>query len=233
MEAEIAGIQAGPPSTDNQQRMIGLRKEVVDNRSLLVQALTSLAATQSALVSSDQSATDLDTVVVLERAPLPARPLPHDTSRTALAALAAALGLSIGLIFLWEYVDYTVRSPEELDAAYGMPALGVIGAMEGTGEGNDLPSPGGDLPTLFTNGRAHSSVGEAFRALRTNIEFANPEGSIRSLLVTSAGPGEGKTTVAANLAVVMAQVGKRVILVDADLRKPRVHRLFGVPKTPG
>lgn len=74
-----------------------------------------------------------------------------------------------------------------------------------------------------------SPVAEAFRTLRTNLQFAALDGPLKSILLTSAGPGEGKSTVAANLAIAVAQAGKRVILVDADLRRPRLHSLFSLP----
>jgi capsular exopolysaccharide synthesis family protein len=114
-----------------------------------------------------------------------------------------------------------------LDALYGKPTLGVIGVIEGANSHRSDPSM---VVTLFDS---RSSVSEAFRALRTHIQFANPGQSIRSLLITSAGPEEGKTVTAANLAVSIAQGGSRVILVDADLRRPSIHRLFGLRKAPG
>jgi Mrp family chromosome partitioning ATPase len=126
-----------------------------------------------------------------------------------------------------EYLDYTVKTPEELDAVYGLATLGVIGLIEGEGK------EGVSQKQVVTLSDSHSPAAEAFRALRTNIQFASPGKPVRSLLITSAGPTEGKTLTAANLAVSLAQGGNRVILVDTDLRKPRVHRLFEVPKAPG
>jgi capsular exopolysaccharide synthesis family protein len=105
--------------------------------------------------------------------------------------------------------------------------LGVIGAFKREGNGRGSP---GELITL-TDPR--SPISEAFRALRTNIQFASPGEPLHSLLVTSAGPTEGKTSVSANLAVILAQGGQRVILVDADLRRPRLHRVFDLPREPG
>ena len=108
-----------------------------------------------------------------------------------------------------------------------MPTLGVIGIIQG-GDGAGARR---EQIVALTNPR--SPIAEAFRSLRTNIQFANPGKLVRSLLITSAGPSEGKTLTAANLAVSLAGGGSRVILVDADLRKPRLHWLFEVPKEPG
>jgi tyrosine-protein kinase Etk/Wzc len=78
-----------------------------------------------------------------------------------------------------------------------------------------------------------SAGAEAFRGLRTSVQFSKPDAVVQTLLVTSASPGEGKSTVASNLAAVIAQSGRRTLLIDADLRRPRVHTLFGMSKTPG
>lgn len=87
--------------------------------------------------------------------------------------------------------------------------------------------------TLITISNPRSPVAEAFRTLRTNLEFSNLDKSLRTILVTSAGAEEGKSTTLANLAVTIAQSGKRVILVDADLRRPTQHQIFGLKSTPG
>lgn len=87
--------------------------------------------------------------------------------------------------------------------------------------------------TLITVSNPRSPVAEAFRTLRTNLEFSNLDKSLRTILVTSASPEEGKSTTLANLAVTIAQSGKRVILVDADLRRPTQHQIFGLKSTPG
>lgn len=90
-----------------------------------------------------------------------------------------------------------------------------------------------DARQVYVERQPRSPVSEAFRTLRTNIEFAGVQKPVRTLLVTSPGPGEGKTTVAVNLAAIIALSGKRVALVDADLRRPAVHRLLGLPNRDG
>jgi capsular exopolysaccharide synthesis family protein len=90
-----------------------------------------------------------------------------------------------------------------------------------------------DNRLLITHHDPKSPVSEAFRTLRTNIQFASPDKPLHSIMITSAGPAEGKSTVLANLAIAMAQAGKKVIVVDADMRRPNQHKIFGVPQTPG
>ncbi|MGB9867878.1 MAG: CpsD/CapB family tyrosine-protein kinase [Bacillota bacterium] len=101
------------------------------------------------------------------------------------------------------------------------------------GSGRRDISWNGLSPLLVTYHHPKSPVSEAFRTLRTSLHFASPRSQLRLLVVTSAGPEEGKSTVAANLAIALAQAENRVLLVDADLRKPIQHKLFQVPSSPG
>ena len=125
-----------------------------------------------------------------------------------------------------EHLDDTVKSPDDVEEAAGLPTLGTITKMKGAqAEERDLPPRDAPVPAI--------ALAEAYRSLRTNIEFAAVDGPVRTLLVTSAIPGEGKTTIAANLAVVFAQAGRRTILLDADFRKPGVHTIFDLPNDQG
>jgi capsular exopolysaccharide synthesis family protein len=226
LEAQITELEGRSSSEEVDQRIMALRDELIRNESLGIEVLNSLAQTQAALAASE-GVQSMDTAVVVDEALLPTKPLPRNTSQHILFALAASMGLGVGLAFLLEYLDYTIKTPEELDATYGMATLGVIGVIEG----GDRQSVQPDQIVALVNPR--SPIAEAFRSLRTNIQFANPGKQVRSLLITSAGPTEGKTLTAANLAVSLAGGGSKVILVDTDLRKPRMHRLFEVPKEPG
>jgi non-specific protein-tyrosine kinase len=221
LQNEIGSLQLRQPSERNDQRLQALRQQVVDMQSARAQAITSLAQVQSALVSNGAAGATPDTAVVVDEAPLPAAPLSRQIPERGLLALLFSLGVGAGIAFLLEYLDYTVKSADALELAYGLPVQGVLGVAAGK------------AAYQLTASRSYSPVAEAVRALRTSIQLAGMAGPLRSLLITSAIPGEGKTFVAANLAVSLAMSGKRVVLVDADLRKPNLHTVFGLPREPG
>ncbi len=157
-------------------------------------------------------------IVVVEPATVPAVPIhPRTVQNTLFGALFAFI-LAVGVAFLIEYLDDRVRSPEQIDKVLKLPVVGLIAKMSDAIQG--------DKSNLIAVREPRSPVTEAFRALRTNIQFAGVDQPIRTLLVTSAGPSEGKSTVAANLAVVMSQAGLKVVLVDCDLRRPTIQKLF-------
>ena len=227
LQAQITELEGKPSSAETDQRILSLRQQMVNYQSLRTNIFGSLAQAQAALASNAGGSDSADTIVVIDHAPLPIAPHPEPGVQSILLALAASLGLGVGLAFLIEYLDWTIKTPEELDAVYGMSTLGVIGAIK-NGSRDRTGQEG-----LVTLTAPHSPIAEAFRALRTNLQFASPDKPLRSLVVTSAGPVEGKTLTSANLAVTLAQAGKRVILVDTDLRRPRVHKLFDIARQPG
>jgi len=146
---------------------------------------------------------------------------------------AAALGLlgMIGLTVLVEAVDDRLTSSERLTTFTGLNTLGAIELRP-----KNVPAAFDQLaPVGGTSvARPHAArFGEAFRLLSTNLQFAAVDRQLSTLLITSSGPGDGKTTVATNLAIVMAQAGKRVVLIDADLRHPELDELFQVPNRSG
>ncbi len=228
LQEQIAELQGRPPSEETDNQILELRAEMLQQQSLRVELFGSLAQAQAALASMDEvSNVIVDTAVVVDPAPLPTVPASSQLVRYLLLGFVAGAGIGVALAFLLEYIDYTIRTPEELDTVYGLSTLGVIGTFRETNNRGSNPT---DLVTLHY---PRSPVAEAFRALRTNLQFARPDDPLRSLLVTSAGPSEGKTSLSANLALILAQAGKHVILVDADLRRPRLHRLFDLPSQPG
>jgi len=149
-------------------------------------------------------------------------PVSPRRSRDILASVFGGALFGIGLAFFFEYLDNRVKTPEEIEAHLGLPSLGLI----------PLLPRGTDASPLINNG-VPPNFAEAFRGLRTNILFSTTERGARSIVVTSTGPGEGKTTVATNLAIGIAQAGMRVLFVDADMRRPRAHELFEVGTEPG
>ncbi|HEU4891939.1 MAG TPA: polysaccharide biosynthesis tyrosine autokinase [Vicinamibacterales bacterium] len=141
-----------------------------------------------------------------------------------LLGLVSGAVLAIGLTFFFEYLDSRLKTPEEVKAHLGLPALGMVPALAPQSWKGREPLIHIGVPPGFA---------EAFRTIRTNVLFSSAEEGARALVITSTGPGEGKTTVASNLAIGFAQAGQRVLLIDADMRRPRVHEVFGRRQEPG
>lgn len=151
------------------------------------------------------------------------------------------LGLGIVLAFVVEYFDNSVKSHEELERL-GYNILGTIPQIEMEKYEKKLehklekigPMEGRKIEArLITHLDPKSPVSESYRTLRTNLQFSKIDRKIKTILITSSGPKEGKSTTAANLAIAMAQAGNKVVLVDADLRRPVVHSIFGMKKDEG
>jgi polysaccharide biosynthesis transport protein len=163
-------------------------------------------------------------VVQIESATVPTKPVsPRPLSNMALAAVLGLL-LAGGVAFLIDYLDDTVRTPDEVERIFNLPIIGYIG---------DIKITPGEVVDGHVMKHPRSPVSEAFRSLRTNLEFANVDRPLNKILIASSGPGEGKTTVATSLATIMAQGGRRVLLIDADMRRPRIHSVFGISNRMG
>jgi polysaccharide biosynthesis transport protein len=145
--------------------------------------------------------------------------------RSGVLGLGFGLLLGIGIALLWEALDSRVRSSDQIEAGLDMPLLARLGAPPRRRSGD------GVAPVTLT--QPGSVEAEAFRLLRANLTLAIASSGARSIMVTSAVEGEGKSTTAANLAVALARTGKRVILADLDLRRPAIHRFFGLEDGPG
>jgi polysaccharide biosynthesis transport protein len=159
---------------------------------------------------------------VVDAAETPRRPTSPNTRNNLLIGLVTGTILGVGLAFFFEYLDNRIKSPEELTRHLKMPFLGMIPAL--FDHVASAPLINTAVPPNFS---------ECFRTLRTSVLFSTAEDGLRSLVVTSTGPGEGKTLVATNLAVGLAQAGMRVLLIDADMRRPRVHIVFDKSRQPG
>jgi capsular exopolysaccharide synthesis family protein len=150
------------------------------------------------------------------------------------------LGLGLGYSFFREFIDNTVKAVEHLERK-GLAILGIIPDMLGANpsksiKGLTTPSKGGSefKRRLITYEDPKSPISESYRSLRTNVSYASStDKKIKSLLISSSQPGEGKSTTTANLAIAFAQLRKKTLLVDADLRKPVQHNVFGLPRGPG
>ncbi len=155
-------------------------------------------------------------VFVSEPASVSREPVSPKTTLNTLLAALAGMFLTAGLIFAIDMLDDTIRNPDDIRQKFNLPVLGVIASHAITeGKPISLEQP-------------RSPVAEAFRSLRTNITYASVDLPLRRILVTSSTPQEGKTTISANLAVVLAQGEKKSVLMDADMRRPTVHQKFGL-----
>jgi succinoglycan biosynthesis transport protein ExoP len=160
-------------------------------------------------------------VSLVEPALRPTEPIRPRTRLNVALGLLLGLLLGLGLAFLRELLDRSVKAPEELEAAAGAPVVGAIPPFKASKQ----PIPVAEQP--------RTSAAEAFRKLRTNFAFLGVDRESVCCVVTSPSAGDGKSTVAANLAIALAQAGQRVALVDADLRKPSVHKLFSLHQRVG
>ncbi len=186
--------------------------------------LTTLRSTYVSLLA--WSAGGASRMSVIEPAVAPVSPVSPNVLLNTVVAAALGLLLAAGVVFVAEYVDDTVKDGGGVEEIAALGTLGTIVQMRGDHGRSERYR----LVTLL---EPRSAVAEAYRMLRTNVEFASVDTPIGTLLVTSSVPGEGKTVTAANLAVVFAQAGRRVLLVDADLRKPGLHTIFDIPNTNG
>jgi succinoglycan biosynthesis transport protein ExoP len=154
-------------------------------------------------------------VLLKDPAVAPVGPILPRPLRSAMLAAVVGLFLGVGIVFLIEFLDDSLHDPQEITRKWGIPILGMVITFN-TNNGSEL----------ITEKQPRAPVSEAFRSLRTNLQFASIASPIHTLLVTSPSPKDGKTTIVGNLACVFAQVGRKVVVIDADLRRPRVHRIF-------
>jgi polysaccharide biosynthesis transport protein len=183
----------------------------------------------------------VNNVDVLDAALLPTAPILPRVSMNLAIALVVGLLLGVGLAVLIEFADRTVKTQDDVDA-FGVPFLGIVPSIgSSSGHASAYYEKGGgkratkeESAAINFDTYAHefpkSQVAESLRSIRTNLLFMATDRAMKRILVTSPSPQEGKTTVAANLAVVMAQSGTRVLLVDTDMRRPRLHGAFGVER---
>ena len=184
-------------------------------QNIYVNLLNSLEAVRLAKAQNTPNVVQVEPAI----APDPNYPIrPQPLQSTALAG-AVGLILAAGIAFLVEYLDDTLKTMEDVERVLQLPVVGYIA---------EIQYESGSEESLYVTRQPRSPVSEAFRLLRTNLEFTGVDRPVRRLLVTSAGPNEGKTTIAVNLAAIIAQGGKRVVILDADLRRPKVHRFLGL-----
>jgi succinoglycan biosynthesis transport protein ExoP len=202
-----------------------LKRDVETNRNLYEGLLEKLkeAGVTAGLRSNNIRPVDL--------ARVPTEPAEPNIPRNLSFALALGLTTGIGLAFLLEGIDNTVRTPEQAQAISALPSLGMIplGSKNGESSARKLSiASSKEVVELVTQSRPQSQMAESYRALRTSLLLTSLGAPPKVILITSALPQEGKTTTSINTAIVLAQKGTRVLLIDADLRRPSIHKTLGM-----
>lgn len=215
LREEIALKEAQLGSLKSAREIAEVQTEIQTAKSNLQELTTSYS---SLLTSSSQGATN--TITIVEPA-LPGTQVAADNIITIITAAGIGLVLSASAAYVLEYLDDTVKTEEQIQKLTKLPTLAGIAEIRGEG-GN-----------LITVTKPRSPTAEAFRVLRTAIQYTAVDKPNRILLVTSAVPQEGKSTTSSNLAVIMAQAGHSVLLIDADLRRPSQHHIFGLSNKRG
>ncbi len=211
LDTVIAEAKSARQIQDARSQQSALQTQVAAWQAIYAQLLTNLQGSSTNFLS------------VVEPAREPGGWVGPSTATNILVAALIGFVLAAGAAYILEYLDDTLKTPDDVRKVADLPALGGVGQLDGT-----------DYATqLVTVRQPRSSISEAYRSLRTNIQFSTVDDRFRTLMVTSANPKDGKTITSANLAVTLAQSGQRVVLVDADLRRPSQHKVFNLPNTTG
>jgi non-specific protein-tyrosine kinase len=224
LEAKIKETQAEVGKKQDELTNMFSARQIADAQTQIAglqSKLTTLQANYAALLANTQKGA-INTISVVEPAALPTVPIGPNKLATILLAAAIGLVLAGGAAYLLEYLDDTLKNPDDVQKVLSLTTLGAVPRIEDPQTSGLVALAGGQ-----------SAAAEAYRILRTNLQFAEVERPLRTLLITSPAPSEGKSLTTANLAVALAQAGRRVVVVDADLHRPRQHRVFALRNNVG
>jgi len=167
---------------------------------------------------------------IIDRAEVPRVPVKPKKRLNLLLAIIVGLVAGIGLAFFFEYLDNTIKIPEDLKQHLNIAYLGPTPYIDSKGKAHDKSDR---TPGLVCLHSPKSTASESYRGIRTNLLFSSAGSAPQVILITSPGPREGKTITTANLAITMAQSGSKVLVIDCDLRRPKIHKIFGVARDQG
>ena len=196
-----------------------LKREADTNRELYKGLLMRM---KEAGVSAGITAS---TVQIVDPAELPTQPYKPNKRLNLLLAAVVGLFLGVGLAFFFEYLDNTIKTPDDLEQWVRLPSFGMV-PEKSNGKRKRLEKGTSYPVELVTYGHPKSILAEAYRSIRTSILLSSPEKPPKRIVVTSANPAEGKTTTVINTAIALSQTGAQVLIIDADMRKPKVHQIF-------
>ncbi len=208
----VLGENSSGSKSNNQARQDQLQAALSLYQQIYSNLLNNYEAVRLARLRSTPN------VVQIEPALVPTKPIKPQPARDAAMGAVVGLFLLAAVTFMIEYLDDTIKSPEDVTRHLQLPVVGLIGEMEKPNKKD------GKIRNVYVSENPLSPISEAFRNLRTNLEFAGVDKPLKTILVTSTSPGEGKSTIAVNLAAVVAQGERKVVLVDTDLRRPTLHR---------
>jgi succinoglycan biosynthesis transport protein ExoP len=214
---EIAKLQGELSNLNSASQIANLQQQI----AALNTKLSNLQTNYATLINNSQQGA-LNTLSLIESASLPQTPIGPNKPIIILLSAAIALAIAAGAAYLLEFLDNTVQSPDEVTRLTRSDTIGFL---------YDIGKE--DTKGIYVAKNPRSALAEAYRSLRTNLDFLGINKPLKSILVTSSGVGEGKTTVSANLATVLAQGGKKVAIIDTDMRRPRLHKLFEFENTRG
>ena len=213
-----------------------IQQEIETNKTLLNGLLQGAKENDVVLAGKPNN------ISIVDYALTPDSPVGPNRTRTVIAAFFLSIGLGLGLALFFEYLDDTVHSTEEVERVLHLPALAVIPSvgsaarrrmLSGTTALQKQNGNGHGNSELLMNVDSRSPLAEAYRHLRTSVLLSTAGRAPKSLLVTSSLPGEGKTTTAVNTAISLAQTGASVVIIDADMRRPRLQSIFDLPRQEG
>jgi polysaccharide biosynthesis transport protein len=220
LAAELETQKVGALSLNQKGIQYGvLRREAESNKQMYEALLRRAKETE---MSGELRASNIR---VVDEAELPRKPVRPRKAQALLLGLIGGLVSGLGLAFFVERLDNRVKSPDDIQQFLGLAFLGLVPSVR------DRELVGGRSPLISET--VAQDFAEAFREIRTNVVFSSADEGPRSVLVTSTQPSEGKSVVSVNLAVSLARSGLRVLLLDADMHKPRLHDLTGVQQEPG
>jgi capsular exopolysaccharide synthesis family protein len=237
---EVANLSGQVTSQKGEVQRVGrdaieyasLKAGIETKRKILADLLTRQTDTETTKALKDTPASNMR---VVDRAEVPRAPFKPNKPLNLFLSLVFGLGLGAAGALLLNYLDNTVKNEQDIQRHAGVPALGFIPLYQPlhvVGP-DDHPSASQYAADLACHADPRSSFAEAFKSLRTAFLLAAPERAPRHVVVTSCEPLDGKSTVITNLAIALTQLGRSVVIVDADLRRPRVHKLFGITNDVG